>query len=237
MRNDGGDRRAGDAFDLDVTWRARRYQRWIVDAFGVDLTGRVLEVGAGRGAFTRWLAARATHVTAVEPEPALRRHIDGLHLANVSTVAGSVESIDRTWPVFDAAVLVNVLEHLDDDVAALRAVSRVLVPGGAVCILVPAHMLLFGTLDRRHGHRRRYTARGLRRLLGASGFRPERVRYFNPVGAAGWFVAGRVLRRPSISPLAVAVADHVVVPASRALEVLGDAPFGQSVLAVGRRRT
>ena len=224
-----------DPFDLDVVWRAERYQRWIIDAFECDLGGEVLEIGAGVGAMTRWLAMRARHVTALEPDGASRSRIDRLHRPNVSTIGGRIEDLAAMSLVADVAVLVNVLEHLDDDARALAAIHAALRPGGRVCILVPAHQRLFGSLDEVYGHRRRYSSARVGRLLARNGFTVERLRYLNPVGAAGWLVMGRILRRRTISPFAVTVAERVVVPASQALEAFGDPPFGQSVVAVGRR--
>lgn len=224
-----------DPFDLEVVWRAERYQRWIIGAFECDLGGEVLEIGAGVGAMTRWLSVRARHVTALEPDAAYRARIDGLHLQNVSTIGGLVEDLAAISLEADAAVLVNVLEHLDDDAAALTATHAALRPGGRVCILVPAHQQLFGSLDEVYGHRRRYSSVRVGRMLARNGFVVERLRYLNPVGAAGWLVTGRILRRRTISPWAVTLAERVVVPASRALEAFGDPPFGQSVVAVGRR--
>ena len=226
-----------DRFDLEVIWRAERYQRWIIDAFECDLSGEVLEIGAGVGAMTRWLSARARHVTALEPDEGYRARIDGLRLPNVSTIGGRVEDLAGTSLEADAAVLVNILEHLDDDAAALTAIHARLRPGGLACILVPAHHRLFGSLDEAYGHRRRYSTAQVGRLLARSGFAVDRLRYFNPVGAAGWLVMGRLLQRRTISARAVTLAEWVVVPASRALEALGDPPFGQSVIAVGRRAT
>jgi SAM-dependent methyltransferase len=224
-----------DSLDLEVTWRAERYQRWIIDAFRCELTGRVLEVGAGVGAMTWWLAETARHVTALEPDDARRASIGALRLANVSTQAGRVEELVPGPSSFDVAVLVNVLEHLHDDTEAIVAVRQVLVPGGRVCILVPAHAGLFGSLDETYGHLRRYDRARVGRLLDRAGFATERLRYFNPIGAVGWFAMGRVLRRRALSPASVALAERLIVPASRALERFGDPPFGQSVLAVGRR--
>jgi SAM-dependent methyltransferase len=84
-----------------------------------------------------------------------------------------------------------VLEHIEDDLAALRAVVRALQPGGEVVVLVPAHPRLFGRLDREFGHHRRYTRDRLRRVIRDSGAELTELRSFNLLGVPGWWVAGR----------------------------------------------
>ncbi len=104
-----------------------------------------------------------------------------------------------------------------------------------MCILVPAHRRLYGSLDAKYRHERRYSRRDLESLMRAGGLEVVRSRYFNPVGAVGWFVAGRILRVPRISPLTLTLSERVAVPVGRALARLGPPPFGQSVIGVGRR--
>lgn len=79
----------------------------------------------------------------------------------------------------DVVLLLDVLEHLDDDAAALGAARRALAPGGLLVVTVPAYRWLWSAHDVALGHRRRYTARELRRLVERAGFGVERVSYFN----------------------------------------------------------
>ena len=224
-----------DDFDLEVTWHAERYQRWILDSFRLDFAGReVLEVGAGAGAITRWIAERAAHVAALEPDPRLAQAITSLRLPNVVPLVSSVGSLARE-PRFDVAIAVNVLEHIDDDGHAVSLIRDALRPGGALAILVPAHQALFGSLDRRYGHRRRYSRRRLDRLLTERDLEVDLIRYFNPLGAAGWLLLGRVLRRRTLPPASVAFAESVLVPLGTALDRLGRPPLGQSLIAVAHK--
>ena len=62
------------------------------------------------------------------------------------------------------------------------------------------------------------------------------ARYVNLLGVLPWFVAGRLLRRRQLDPRLVALADRTVIPVTAALERFFDPPFGQSLMAVGRRR-
>ena len=222
-----------ERWDLDLLKEAVRYQRWALSSFGGAIRGRVLEAGAGIGNFTRWISRDADAVVVAEPEADLCEEIDAMGLPNVKAVPAPIEALDAE--PFDTAVPINVLEHIEDDLAALRATFDLLNPGGRVCILVPAHPLLYGTLDARYEHFRRYRRSDVDALLTKAGFVRERLRYFNPVGAVGWFLVGRVLRPKRLSPSSVVLTERIGVPVGKLLERLGPPPFGQSVVAIGRR--
>ena len=108
-------------------------------------------------------------------------------------------------------------------------------PGGKVAILVPAHKALYGKLDERYHHLRRYSRRDVRELFRKAGVELEMVRYFNPVGAIGWLVFVRLMRRTRLTRAGVVLTEKVGVPVGRFLERFGIHPFGQSVIGVGRR--
>ena len=85
---------------------------------------------------------------------------------------------------FDSVVLVNVLEHIADDVSALKAFDRIVVPGGRVIVFVPALQMAYIPRCRAR-HHRRYSKRTLRAALASAGLELIRLRYTNPIGLAG----------------------------------------------------
>jgi SAM-dependent methyltransferase len=96
---------------------------------------------------------------------------------------------------FDTVVCLNVVEHLQDDVGALRNIWKVLDDGGRAIVLVPCGPKLYGTLDEALGHCRRYTVEQLVDVSQRAGFRVEQVLKFNRPGVAGWWLNGKILRR------------------------------------------
>ena len=214
---------------------AENYNAWLLERSAPYLGRRVLDVGAGIGTFTEALAP-GREVTALEPDPAF---VAALHsrfagTPNVRVVAGDVQALDSaSLPArFDSIVCFNVLEHIADDNDALRRLRAQLVPGGRLLLLVPAHPRLYGPIDRALTHERRYRKDELRRLVGNAGLTVEVVRHVNPVGALGWLVSARVLRRGDIPAGPLRIFDRVV-PLLRMLDRV-ELPFGLSLWAVAR---
>jgi SAM-dependent methyltransferase len=134
----------------------------------------VLNVGAGQGTFSRLLEERGFDVTSVDPSPQavelLGARVHG------PVLAASIESLPFESGSFDAAVLGEVLEHVEDDLAGLREVARVVRPDGPVAISVPANPDWFGPSDEWAGHHRRYTRAALAELCAGAGLRVEDIR-------------------------------------------------------------
>lgn len=110
--------------------------------------------------------------------------VDG-HSVQVAIARGhdvheaSVLSLPFGDGVFGLVTCLDVLEHLDDDLAALRELRRVTAPGGALVVTVPAYQALWSAHDERNLHRRRYRARRLAGVAESAGWVVERQTYFN----------------------------------------------------------
>jgi SAM-dependent methyltransferase len=136
---------------------------------------------------------------------------------------------------YDAAVLINVLEHIPDDVGALADINRGLRPGGTVAVFVPAHEALYSAFDHLIGHQRRYRRSTLATALTRAGFTIDEIRYVNLPGLVAWFVVARVLGRAPTDPTLAALFDRVVVPVLRQVERRWTMPSGVSLLAIAHR--
>jgi SAM-dependent methyltransferase len=214
---------------------AVEYARWIQDLIRPHVHGDILEVGAGQGTYSPALAEWGTLV-ALEPSEAqsalLRRKLDGHPSATVVT-AGLEELTDTNS--YDAIVLLNVLEHIPDDRAALATLASLLRPGGRLVLWVPAFELIYGRFDHRIGHYRRYRRRDLLEKCTAAGLRTIDARYTNLPGFFAWALVVRVLRlHPTAGHLAHFY-DRAIIPVVRRIEERVRPPFGQSLLLVAER--
>lgn len=168
---------------------ADRYNRWQYDVIRPHIRGSILEIGCGVGNITQFLLESgpvlATDI-APEAEEEVRRRFNGAPTLRTRIVDLSVPGA-RLGERFDTVVMLNVLEHIGDEDAALRNVAAHLNQGGRFVCLVPAHSWLYSRLDRGAGHHRRYSEPMFRRVLHRNGYAVRRLIHFNPVGAAGWF--------------------------------------------------
>jgi SAM-dependent methyltransferase len=233
--SDGDD----DLWALRRLAEAQRLQDWMFSVLRPSGPGPMLEIGAGIGTFsTRLLEAGADPLLLVEPEDAcaveLRARFSGDARVEVAqeTLPGSPALRSRAGS-FRYALCQNVLEHIEDDVAALTAVVDALEPGGEVAVLVPAHPFLFGRLDRRFGHFRRYTRERVRALVAGAGAELTGLRSFNTLGVPGWWVAGRT-EWLDISEGSLRV-NEALVQAWRPVEEVLKPPLGLSLVARARK--
>lgn len=211
--------------------------RWVMTQFEGAVGDRILEAGCGIGNLTNFLLNGARTV-ALDIDPTYVRRVNQRfgHLENVTAVCADLEDPEVHLKLadeeFDTIICVNVLEHMDRPDVAIEGFSRMLVPGGRALILVPAHAWLFSAMDEAIGHRKRYEAAGLRRLLEMAGFEIERLHEFNRLGVVGWSI-NRLTRRTSISRQQV-FAFRMMLPLARSLERVDRLP-GLSLIAIARK--
>ena len=148
------------AADLETIREARRYGAHVFDLFRPYVGRRVLEVGCGIGTMSEKLAAVAEAIVGIEPNIACIERVEAAmrHEPKFTLRPCHLEECDPVELAshrFDTVYCVNVLEHLEDDVAALRLFKKVVVPTGKVLVFVPAVMAAYGPLDAELGHHRR----------------------------------------------------------------------------------
>jgi SAM-dependent methyltransferase len=224
---------------------ARPYFGWQFEQFAPYIGNRVVDVGCGLGSFVEHFRGHGVELyRGVENDADLRkrfyeRHKDthvGLTATTDATDSALAEEMKRDR--IDTAFSVNVIEHIERDDLALRHMIEGVTPGGHICLLVPAHPFLYGSLDALDHHYRRYTKESLRSVVDGAGMgRVEWVDlyYFNALAAFGWFLKGRILKETKQEDENWAVMNMVLPFVSRA-ERLIRPPFGLSLVAILRRR-
>jgi len=207
---------------------------------------RILDVGCGTGTILTYLAAYGNaQGVDIDEEAVGYCHERGL----LDVRLGAAATLPFDDGCFDLVTALDVLEHLEDDTAALREIGRVLRPGGQLLMTVPAHRFMWGDQDEVNMHQRRYVAAEVRDRLTATGFQVLRLSYINaflfpPIAAV------RLLRRLEhrVRPQTAQQSDFRF-PAPRPLNFLlalifgaeapivrrVNIPIGVSILALARR--
>ena len=236
MTSDPNATASTEDFEFAALSEAVNYRRAIVSEFGPFLTGRVLEVGAGIGQISESILGMSSvdELVGVEPDP---RFQSGFRerLPEVRLVAGTTADLSDAEN-FNAAVMVNVLEHIEHDIEELSRLHGILHQrNGFLCILVPARQELYSRLDAHFGHFRRYDKKTLGSRLSEAGFEVESMYYFNLAGYFAWGLRYTLMRGMSFDVSQVRAFDRVVFPLVHRLETsFMRPPFGQSLVAIAR---
>ena len=201
---------------------------------------RILDVGCGTGANLKMLAAHGRAEGVVFSQLAVdfcrERGLDSVKL-------GAVEQLPYENGSFDLVTALDVVEHLDDDVAGLREIRRVLRRDGRVLLFVPAFMFLWGVQDDVSNHRRRYTLPSLLRAVEAAGFSVEwssyaNISFFLPVLLVRSVMRWLGLRAATEYGINISMMNgpfSSLFAAERFILKRGKIPFGVSAVCIGRR--
>ena len=207
---------------------------------GRDSALNILDVGCGTGANLEMLSqfgeAEGVDVSAEALSFCRERGL-------TKVKQGAAEALPYEAGSFDLVTGLDVVEHLDDDLAGLKEMRRVLRRGGHTLLFVPAFMFLWGVQDDVSNHRRRYTLKELKRVVQEAGFELERASYVNlsffaPILLGRLFMRATRLRPESENNLTIGFLNGVLgklFGAERfALRYL-NFPFGVSIVCVARK--
>jgi 2-polyprenyl-3-methyl-5-hydroxy-6-metoxy-1,4-benzoquinol methylase len=191
---------------------------------------KILDIGAGIGTFANRLNKEGYDVLCFEPDPKQSEFIK----ANRIPVATSIEEIEISS--LDFIYSLNVLEHIDDDVDALKRWYTLLKPGGRMLIYVPAFQLLYSSMDKKVGHFRRYKKNELLTKAKLAGFNIIGAEYADSIGFFASIAykylndgSGDINLRPLI------FYDRFLFPISRFLDFILHPIIGKNVFVIVER--
>jgi SAM-dependent methyltransferase len=220
---------------LENLTETKHYRDWLCSLARPYLGDNPLELGCGNGDYAaHWLADGLERITLTEIDP-VRYELVRQRFASDTRVKFTqvdIEAPERTD--YTCMMTFNVLEHIENDVAALRAAGELVKPGGYVFHLVPAFPIGMSRFDHQVGHHRRYRKKELASKARQAGLDVVQVRYLNAPGLAAWILFMRLLRgAPKAGPL-LSIWDNCVIPVERRIEQVITPPFGQSAVLIAR---
>ena len=143
---------------------------------GLDDSPQILDIGCGTGATLDALRGYGV-VQGIDLSRLALRF--SRQRGNDRVACASATGLPFSSETFDLVTALDVIEHLDDDVAGLREIRRVLKPGAPAILFVPAFPSLWGPNDDQSGHRRRYRRQPLLAAVGAAGLEVVSISYAN----------------------------------------------------------
>ena len=209
------------------------YNKWTMAKFLNFISGEILEVGCGIGNFTNELT-KYGKVWAIDIN---KNYIDQLKkMSGVEVGLGDIEKGEYffTKKQFDTIICLNVLEHIQNDNQACENLYKLLKKDGILILLVPTHSFLYGEIDKNIGHFRRYERNKIINKLKSIGFSILKIRRLNILGALGWFIAGKILKRSTVENNNIRVFNFLA-PVILLFEDIIEPPIGTSILIIAKR--
>ena len=227
--------------DLEVLASAYRYTQWVLQYFLPYVGGNTIEIGAGLGEIASRILPKVLTLDLVEPSSVLaeflqQRFVD-TDKAQIFPTTLETHLSKKLLKKYNAIIMINVLEHIEDDVAALCQLRDTLEPGGHLLIYVPAMPKLYSKLDKMHGHYRRYTRKEFSYRLQKAGFEINLLRYFDILGIFPWYFFNTLGGKTDFDPFAVKLYDSIGVPITKFFESIISPPIGKNLIAVAKNPT
>lgn len=215
---------------------AKNYRQYELDMVAPHVGRSMLEIGSGLGHFAEQFMPRLDRLVVSDFDPYCVEQLEKRFADNddISVLQFGLPTDIPLEDKVDTVVMMNVLEHIEDDAGALRSLARVTLPGGRIIIWVPGYMQLYGDFDRKVGHVQRYTPKTLGAAVAKAGLDVEVLKPINFLGGIAWWAA---VRRGGVGypdPRLVKIYDRTVVPLTRFIERFVRPPFGQTVFCVAR---
>jgi SAM-dependent methyltransferase len=213
--------------NLDVMAHAKNYNRYLLNLVlaNAHLTDQLIDFGAGNGTFAVPVAKAGFNVTCIETDPLLCASLQAQGMIVVSDLDqiadGSVHFLYS----------LNVLEHIEDDLAIAQMWYRKLAPGGHLLVFVPAFQALYTSMDREVGHFRRYTKVSLTSLLQSAHFQIDRSAYVDSLGVLATLLYKLFDQGSGKVNLAMLkIYDRWVFPLSRTIDLITHTLGGKNIL-------
>lgn len=227
-----------DQLHMDISVN---YNRWLFDLLSPWLNGFVLEVGSGNGNITQFILSESTQVKSLTCLDINSNCCDYL-TSRISHIQKEIQVkiinsdfMDIKDAKYDCIFSFNVLEHIKDDLGALKKMRDLLFPKGKLLCFVPAFKILYGTIDEKLHHYRRYSKKQLANRINLCGFKVIKLRYYNTVGFFGWFFNNRIFKIQSQKRKQILLFDKYIFPVQSYIESVINVPFGQSLFCIAEK--
>lgn len=228
---------------LEVIAEADKFNRWMYQTIKPYCKGKVLEIGSGIGNISSFFMEDEFEILLTDIRKGYcqkleERFQDNPFFMGTEVVNLTDEDFDSKFEnhlgQYDTVFALNVVEHIYDDVLALKNCRKLLKEGGQLIILVPSYKQLYNRFDEELGHYRRYTKSMLSSVFLKNNFKIIHKQYFNFIGIFGWYVTGSILKKESI-PGGQMRLYNLLVPIFKVIDKVILNAFGLSTIVVGKK--
>ena len=229
---------------LNVVALADKFNDWMYKTIRPYCEGSVLEIGSGIGNISQFFANNNHQITLSDIREGYcenlkekfgdKENVKDVLLMNL-TDPEFENKFSSYFESFDSIFSLNVVEHIEDDVLALKNCKKLLKKGGKLVILVPAYQSLYNQFDTELEHYRRYTKKTLNDIFQKANIPLVRSWYFNFMGIFGWWVSGKLQKNKTV-PKGQMGLYNKLVPIFKIIDKIMLNQFGLSVISVGVKK-
>ena len=227
---------------LERIAEAPKFNEWMYKTISPFLNGEILEVGSGIGNISDYAIKDGKYITLSDYDPTYVKLLIG-KFSNATQVIDIIEldlakeTFQKEFSYlaerFETIFLLNVLEHIENDLEAVANLQFLLKPGGTLVVLVPSYHFLFSAIDQLLGHYRRYTIASLRPVIQMNDLIIKKAFYFNALGMAGWYW-NKVFKQTEISQHKMNLFNKLV-PIAKRIDKLFCHKIGLSTIIVAQK--
>ena len=176
---------------LEVIAKADKFNQWMFETIRPYCHGNILEIGSGIGNISRFFIQNDYSLTLSDADEhyidRLKKTFGDINILSIDLVHEDfAKKYVQLFQAFDTVILLNVLEHIDNEEQAIENCRHLLKRDGSLVVLVPAYSFLFSKMDRELHHYRRYTSKKLFNQVSKKKFNVKKVFYFNAMGIFAW---------------------------------------------------
>lgn len=227
--------------ELSLFEQAKNWKNYYASFIRPYLKNYILEVGAGIGSTTQHLIAQAqvSSWLCIEPDASLFAKIEqAIAQQQLPSVckgfSGVLSELDAQLHQADAILYIDVIEHIEDDLAELLLAEKYLKPGGYLIILVPAHQYLYSPFDEAIGHYRRYSRQSLLEVL-PKNLQVKKNLYLDSVGFSASWIQKKFLKQTYPKLSQIKLWDNYMIPISQIMDPILGYHFGKSILLIAQK--
>ena len=195
--------------NLEIISKLDRFNDWMFDEIHDYVKGNILEVGSGIGTISARILRKKDVEKVILTDVSniyisrLKKKFNDKNTKVTKLDLGNLNDFKKLKKdSFDTIVCLNVLEHVKEDLLAIKNMKSLLKKNGKLILLVPAYKFLYNELDMAVLHYRRYSKKDLVNLSKKSDFNIKKMFYFNFVSIFGWFINGGLLGKREVNETA-----------------------------------
>jgi|TARA_B100001063_G_scaffold220025_1_gene224562 SAM-dependent methyltransferase len=221
-----------DGFELDHFDSAYNFRKYQISLIKKYLSGKLLEVGPGKGGLTFFYDQFVKLPTLIEPEKNLYKFLKKKFKKKKFIIKNC--TIDKIQKKFDTIMYFDVLEHIENDLHEIKTARKKLKKGRYLIFSVPAYQSFYSSFDKSVGHYKRYNKKDFIKISKITGLKIDKIIYYDSIGFF-LLVLNRIFSLKQTNLKNKLFFWNLLIPLSRIIDFFTFNKFGKSLLCVFKK--